>query len=131
MAATAGESTDMAKVSAFEMHAPTGEGADAAESLDVTMLAATRESAGTARFSALGMHAPKDEGADAARSLNEGMEVGTQASVEADRSSTATIKPPTQPITNFPLPRELRDEIYAYLLDAERVEKTAETTEFT
>ena len=34
--------------------------------------------------------------------------------------------PPAQPITNFPLPRELRDEIYAYLLDAERVEAVDE-----
>ena len=38
-------------------------------------------------------------------------------------------KPPVQPMINFPLPRELRDEIYAYLLDAERVEETAEKCE--
>lgn len=36
-------------------------------------------------------------------------------------STTATTSKRTAPRVNFPLPRELRDQIYDYLLDAEKV----------
>lgn len=46
-------------------------------------------------------------------------------------SADIALQPPAHRITNFPLPRELRDEIYAYLLDAERVEEVVENSEVT
>ena len=38
---------------------------------------------------------------------------------------TPALKPHPRPIMNFPLPRELRDEIYANLLAVERVEEVS------
>ena len=41
----------------------------------------------------------------------------------AQSPKTSPAKPFKAAIINFPLPRELRDEIYGYLLDADRVEE--------
>lgn len=41
-------------------------------------------------------------------------------------TQTPALKPRPHPIMNFPLPRELRDEIYANLLAVERVEEVSE-----
>ena len=43
-----------------------------------------------------------------------------------DLPDLSTLAIEKDPIVNFPLPRELRDEIYGYLVDVDRVEKTTE-----
>ena len=43
-----------------------------------------------------------------------------------DLPDLSTLAIENDPIVNFPLPRELRDEIYGYLVDVDRVEKTTE-----